>query len=115
MYELNRNRSFADARSNPLDRPMPHIADGKNSWHVGLEKIGISFQSPTLGAISSSDEIGTGEDKSALIALHRVPQPIRPGQCANEDEQRACRNTFGFVRIGAQNRDLFEVHLAMHF
>jgi hypothetical protein len=51
MDELHGYRSFADSRSHPFDRTMPHIAHGKETGNIGLEQKGIPFERPSLGAL----------------------------------------------------------------
>jgi len=86
MDELYGYRSFADSRSHPFDRTMPHIAHGKETGNIGLEQKGVPFQRPSLGALAVSYKIGTSQDKSAFIPLNQIGQPIGSWQRSDKDE-----------------------------
>src|SRR5262249_54928591 len=76
MNELDRHRTFSHARSNALDRSMAHVAHGKDSGYVGFQQERVPFQVPSLGTLPIPQEIRSGEDESAFVALHQVGEPV---------------------------------------
>ena len=109
MNELHCNRAFAHARCDPLHRTVADVARGEDARDTGFRPIRVTGQRPSLGSLSVAQEISSGEDKAALVALHHARQPIRIGLCANEDKERVRGYPFSFAAIPAVNGKGFEV------
>ena len=103
MNELYRYRSFSNSRGYALYRTMAYVADGKNAWNIGLEQEGIPIESPSFRTLAIADEIGTGEDESAFVALDQARQPIGSGQSSDEDEHGTRGHALDFVGVGTQD------------
>src|SRR5215471_9085828 len=72
MNELHGNRPFSNTRSHPLHRAMANVAHGEDSWNVGFQQEGISLQRPTFRSSPVPQEIGSGQNEPALVALDCV-------------------------------------------
>jgi hypothetical protein len=78
MDELHGHRPFADAGRHALHRTVPHVAHGENARNVRLEQEGIPSSAQPLGPLAVPDQIGTGEDEAAFVALDTSPsQSVR--------------------------------------
>ncbi len=77
MDELHRHRSFTDSRSHPFYGTVAHIADGKNAGNIGLEQERIPVECPSLRALPVANEIRTGQQETALVALDDA-RPANP-------------------------------------
>jgi hypothetical protein len=58
MDELHRNRSFTDSGSHTLYGTVADIAHSEQTGNVGLEQEGIPVESPSLGALAVSNQVG---------------------------------------------------------
>ena len=103
MDELDRDRSFANSRCNSLHRSVAHIPDCKDTGNVGFEQEGIALERPTFGMLSVTNQIGTGQQKTALITLHEVSEPVGARQRSNKNENCTRRYTFHFVGVRAED------------
>src|SRR5580700_8021991 len=99
MDELHCYRSFAHARRHALHRTMSHIAHRKNAGDIGFEQEWIAVERPTLGALSVTDKIGTGQKKTPLVALDQIAQPVGARQGSNKDEHRTRRHPFQLIAV----------------
>src|SRR5579872_4489888 len=115
MNELHAHRTFTYSRGHALHRSMPHISDCKNPGNIRLKQKRIPVERPSLRTLAPTHQVRTGEDKSAVITLDRVAHPIRAWQRADKDKHRACRNALDFVCIGTENRNFFQMRIAVDF
>src|SRR5579862_6713269 len=70
MHKLYRDRSFSYSRRDPLHRTMPHIADREDAGHTGFEQARIAFESPAFRTFALVNQIGAGENETAVVAIH---------------------------------------------
>src|SRR5579864_1291122 len=94
MHELDDDGTFADARGNTLYRTVADIADHKDARDVRFEQAGIAVESPGSGALAVVEEVRTGEDKAALVALDKIAKPLSAGLRADENEETRSRELF---------------------
>src|SRR5260370_927317 len=87
MHELHDHCAFADTGSDALHGTVAHIAHNKNSWHVGFEQTRVAIQRPGGWSLSAAEEVWTGKNEPAFIALDCLTEPFRPRLRADENEQ----------------------------
>ena len=66
-----------------------------------------------LGRCPSRMKVGTGQNETALVALDDIRQPIRSRQSADKNEHRARRHALHLVGVRTQDRNFFQMRLAM--
>src|SRR6185369_8231735 len=113
MDELDCDRPLADAGGDTLHGAMTNITDCKDSRHTGLQQERVALEIPALGMLTDSNEVGAGKDEAAVISLDHTTQPIGSWQRTDEDEHGVCANSLDFVRVGAEDGNLFEVTVTM--
>ena len=106
MDELHSHRSFTNSGRYAFHRTVPHIADGKEAGNIGLEQKGISFERPTLGALSVSYEIGTSQDKAALVALDQSSPANRFAASAPMKMNIALAGTRSILLVSEQSTEI---------
>src|SRR5271163_4652506 len=94
---------------------MTHVADGEESRNVRLKQKRIAVESPALGALAFSYEVGTRENESAFVALDDSCKPVCLRQRSDENEHRTCGHAINFVRIRTEKRNFLEVGFAVRF
>jgi len=108
MDDLHRHRSFADSRSHPIYRNVPHIANGKNAGNIGFEQERVVVERPSLRALPVTYTVKTSQQQTALVPFDHIRQPIRPRQCPNKDEHRTRRHALNLVGIGTKHRTMYD-------
>src|SRR5215471_4989174 len=114
MDELNGNRTFSHTGGNSLHRSMPDIADGKYARNVGLKQKWIALQRPFLWTLARLDQIRSGKNEAAVIALDRISHPVCAWQSSDEDKHRSGWHSLYLAGIRTENRDLLQMGIAMH-
>src|SRR5579864_1461174 len=94
---------------------MPDVSNREDSGNIGLEKKRISIERPSLGTVAGANEIGPGENESALITLDHISEPVSLRQCAYKNKDGTRRHSFHLVGVGTENRNFLEMRVAMHF
>src|SRR6185369_12356629 len=115
MYEGDRNRTFADAGRDPLDRTVSHIADYKDARHVRFQKPRIAVHQPAFWPGSIAHQIATGKYEPMLIAFYDVSEPLRVWSGTDEDEQRGCGYSAGLIGERTVDGNCVEMILTMRF
>src|SRR5215472_17471921 len=105
MHELNRDRTFADAGRDTLDRPMPYVAHRKHSGNARFQKEWFPLQRPAIRARALLEKVRSGEDKSAVVALDKAFEPFGASRRPDEHEQRSRRHPLDRSGTCAQYRD----------
>ena len=98
MSELHGNRAFAHARCHSFHGTMTDVTGGKDSGHAAFRPVRVALQWPSRGPLSVAHQVGSGQDKSALIPLHHAGEPVRVWLCANEDRKQICGHRRRFCR-----------------
>ena len=86
MDKLDDHGAFANAGGDSLDRTVTHVAYGENSGHVRFEETRIAIEGPGRGSLSITEQVGSGEEKAALIAVNQIAQPFGPWLRSDENE-----------------------------
>src|SRR6516162_8759042 len=115
MDELYRNRAFADAGSDALDRTVADISDNEDTRHTSFKERRIAVEGPALRALAFVDQILTGEDEATIVALDKIAQPFGARKRADVDVHALGGKTLHGVRGGAENRDFLEMFVAVDF
>ena len=68
MNEGDGHRAFACCGGNALDRAVAHIPGGEGTRDRGLQVVGRALQRPGVWRLAIDQEIGTGDEITALIA-----------------------------------------------
>src|SRR6185295_20200992 len=97
MYEGDCNRAFANARGDSLDRTMSHIADYKDTRHVGFQKPRIPVHRPSLGPLTIGHQVAAGKNKPTLITFYDIRKPPGVRRSTDHDEHRVRRDFGGLV------------------
>src|SRR5579872_266220 len=115
MHELDDDGTFADARGDSFYGAVADIADHKDARDVRFEQAGIAVESPGSGALAVVEEVRTGEDKAALVALDKVAKPLSAGLRADENEETRGRELFASAAGLALHGDAGKTGIAMDF
>src|ERR1700722_9251243 len=115
MDELHGYRTLADSRSDTLHRAMTHVADGEDSGNIRLEQEWIPVKRPAFGTLPVANQIGSGQDKTAIVPLNQVSEPVGAGKCADKNENRTRRHPLHRIAIGAKYRYFFQPRIAVNF
>ena len=100
VQELDRDRTVADRRRDPLDRAVAHVARGEDAGQARLEQEGIAVEGPRAGG-----QVGPGEDEALLVALDRGRQPLGVRVRADHEEERVGGDGLvAAVAAGAENQ-----------
>src|SRR5262249_47394041 len=113
MNELHSHRTFAHAGSYALHRPMPYIANRKNTCDVRLQQEGIAVQHPSLRSFTIPYQVRTSQDKAALISLDQACEPLGAWEGADENEDRGGRHALNPIRIRTHYGNLFQSLVAV--
>src|ERR1700687_5789087 len=113
MYEGDRNRAFANARRDSLDRTMSHIADYKDTRHVGFQEPWISVRLPSFRPLPITHQVRAGKNKPALITFDDIPKPFGVWRSTNHDEQRVGWYSVDLVAYRTVDGNCFETILSM--
>src|SRR5262245_12446754 len=65
--EVEANRALANAVGYAPHRAFTNVADGEHARNTGFQKVRVALELPTGGALSSIDEVGTGEQEAFTI------------------------------------------------
>src|SRR5947209_1219857 len=87
VHELHDHGAFADAGSDALDRPVTNIAYHENSRHIRFEQPRIAIQGPGRRPLPRVQQVRSGKNEAALVALYGAAKPFRTGLGADENEQ----------------------------
>src|ERR1043166_6209139 len=108
MNELNRVGALADAGGDTFDGTVANVAGYEDAGNAGFEEPGLAVERPALGHFAVNHEVGTGEDKSFIVASELAGEPISSRRSANKNEERSGGNLLGFAAGGAKDRDSFK-------
>src|SRR5829696_2016003 len=101
MDGLDDDGSGSHCRGHPLYRPVPDVADGKDTGHARFHWQGKVSEWPAprgLGVLH--EEVLAGEDIASLVALYLLGQP--PGVRLGTDEDEQGRGGNGFSDPGGK-------------
>src|SRR5271155_4487995 len=115
MDELHGNRTLADSRSDTLHRAVTHVADGEDSGNVRLEQERIPVKRPAFGTLPVANQVGSGQDKTAIVPLNKISEPVGAGKCADKNKNRTCGHPLHRIAIGAEDRYFFQPRVAVNF
>ena len=96
-----------------LDRAMPHVADGKYSGDVRLQKERIAIQIPPLWPLAVPQKIRAGENESAFVAFNQIRQPVGTRHRADENKHGTGRYALDLAGVRAKDRNFFKVLVTM--
>src|SRR5260370_15144472 len=114
VHELHDHSAFADTGSDTLDRPVPDIADNKNSRHIRLEQPRIAIQCPGRRPLPGVQQVRAGKNEASLVALDSFSQPFRPRLRSNEYEKAAGRELLFFTGGRALHGNSREPRFSLH-
>src|SRR5229473_7660153 len=87
VHELHDHGAFADAGSDALDGAVADIAYDKNSRHIRFEQPRIAIQCPGRRPLPRVQQVRSGKNEAALVALYGAAKPFRTRLGADENEQ----------------------------
>src|ERR1700730_16682756 len=97
VNEGDGHRTFTRSGGDAFDRTMAHIPGGEGTWDGGLQVVRRTLQRPGGWGLAVDQEVGTGDEITALIADDGgVSSPVGVGDAADGDEQpwRSCPTSF---------------------
>src|SRR5690242_6299201 len=94
---------------------MANVPHGKQSGNIGFEKKWIAVQRPPFRSAAVPQKIGAGKDESAIVSFDHLSQPLGSGHGADENEHGIGRHAFYLIGVRAQDRNLLQVLVTMHF
>src|SRR6266436_1379560 len=114
VHELHDHGTFADTGGNPLDGAVPDIAYDKNSRHIRFEQPRIAIQCPGPRPLPRVQQVRSGKNEAALVALDGFSQPFRPRLRSNEYEKAAGRELLFFTGGRALHGNSREPRFSLH-
>src|SRR3954453_5740241 len=87
MNKLYRHRAFAHGGGHALDGAVAHVAGHEDAGDAAFEPVGGALEAPAGRVLAVLDQIGTGQDEAALVALQRARYPFGARLGADEDQQ----------------------------
>src|SRR5690242_19863557 len=114
VHELDDDGAFAYSGGDAFGGAMAHVANNKNSGHVGFEKAGIAGERPGGGLLAIVNQVGARKDEAAVVALDDITEPFGAGKRTDEDEKATGGQRFGFAGRRALDRDAGEARVTVH-
>src|SRR5262249_11592929 len=103
MHELNSVCAFSDARGDPFDGTITHIAGDEHAGDARFQQPLIAVERPALGTFPLGHEVSARQDIALFLAEQNVREPICAGGSADENEQVIGENFLRFPGGGAQD------------
>src|SRR5712671_7164920 len=115
MHKLHHDSALANTGCDALHRAVAHVADHKNAGNIRFEQAGIAIERPPFRALAIVEQIGSGQDETALIALDQTVEPFRARLRADENEQAGSGKFLSLGGDRALDGDLRKPRLAVYF
>src|SRR5262245_18173938 len=115
MDELHRYRSFTYSRGDSFDRAMPYVPYGEYTGNVGFEQERISFKWPPLRPLATSYQVRTRQYEASFVPIDDICEPFGSRQRSNKDEHRRAGYPLNLIRVGTEERNLFQMGFAVNF
>jgi hypothetical protein len=88
MDELDGHCALSDGGRDPLDGPMPRVADDEDSGLAGLERKWLSLEWPLRTRPPIREEIAAGQVEPVFVEAQPIRNPPRSRFAPDEDKQR---------------------------
>jgi hypothetical protein len=73
-------------RGHSPDGCMSNITGRKNPWHTGFQKKRVPWKKPGLRPLPTLVKVGSGQDESLGVALHKACNHFSVSHCADKNK-----------------------------
>ena len=87
VYEMDSHGSLPHGGGDPWGRPVPDVTRDEYTRGTALQPERIARSIPPMRPLTSAKQVGTREDVTSTVPLHRVAEPVRLSRGPNEHEQ----------------------------
>src|ERR1700722_5016571 len=112
MHERNRDRSFANSRSNTLYIAAAHISDSKNARQCCLQQVWPAAGGPVSVVQFPRRQTGTSLYETFAVEHDAAAQPVCSRVGSRHDKHVSNALRFGFIGLIVSPGDPFQVVVA---
>src|SRR5215471_14639392 len=113
VHELDCDGALSDTGSHALNGSVPDVAHRENAGDAGLQQVWITIDAPAVGTLPLTNQVRSGQNKSALVPLDIAIEPFRARRCTDEYKQRSGRQAVHRTGVCASDRDSFKLFSAV--